>query len=96
MRDYIADIADIGSRGGGAGELIVTLLLLDVCVRPCIYGACVGCWTSRQHQVYGYPNYWYRAQPPTTVVVTPHETVITAHADHTPPLYNLSMKRDYS
>lgn len=89
--------AEIGSRGGGAGDLIATILLLDLCVRPCVYGTCIGFWTSGQPQVYGYRNYWYRRpRPPrpTTVVVTPDGTVFAAHTDHTPPLESLSMKRN--
>jgi hypothetical protein len=85
--------AEIGSRGGGAGDLIATILFLDICVRPCIYGACIGFWTSGQPQVYGYRNYWYQPRSPGRVVVTPGGTFITTREGHTPPLENLSIKR---
>ena len=92
----------MSNRGGGLGDLLVTLFLIDVCVRPCVQGVvhatCAGCWLRSQPYPNNYPNRWYSGPPvaPPSTVVTPGGAVVVTRetAGDWPPLDALDMRRD--
>lgn len=77
--------------------MLATLLILDICVRPCVWGYCIGCWSRNQPYVYNNPNRWYSGPPvQPSVVLPPGATVVVTNeaAGGTPPLEGLSIYRD--